>query len=167
MEKRTNGDTRKTTDNTKGNWAEMSTDQFVLNNFKNRWKPLHEMIDNWQKKYGSGIDHIYKNLDFKPPMPPPPKYIIGESKSFTSTLSKGLKDGSDQMDAKWIEKRIEAILRNDKSLSRKEINELRADILENHKSILFEFKDVGAEPIITLLDKNAKKIEGIKKQKLY
>jgi len=163
--KRSNGDTRKNTNTTTGNWGEMRTDQFVLN-LKHRWKPLHEMVSNWQKNYGKGIDHIFENLDFKPPMPPPPKYIIGESKAFDGKLNT-LVNGTPQMSRKWIENRIEAIVKRDKGLSNKERRRIIRNIKDNYEPVLFEIKDVGKKPIMTLLDSNAKRIKGgIDNQKL-
>ena len=135
----------------KGNWAEMYADQFVLDKFKDRWMPFHEMIDDMERNYGSGIDHIYKNLDFTG-TPPPPKYLIMESKGFSSTLST-LKDGTKQMSPEWIEDRIDSILEL-YELNRKTYKKIKKDMLKNHEPVLFELKDVGEEPILTVLEKS-------------
>ena len=48
-----------------------------------------------------GIDGVYYNPNGHPP------YIISEAKFNTSRLSKGLADGTDQMDFEWIDKRLD------------------------------------------------------------
>jgi len=98
-------------------------------------------------------------------MPPPPKYIIGESKAFDGKLNT-LVNGTPQMSRKWIENRIEAIVKKF-DLSIEESIKLQKDILKNYKPVLFEIKDVGEKPIMTLLNSNAKRIKGgIDNQKL-
>ena len=48
-----------------------------------------------------GIDGVYKNAN------PPPDYIITEVKGGESAkLSKGLADGTNQMDNEWVSKRL-------------------------------------------------------------
>ncbi len=82
-----------------------------------------------------GIDHIYKNNT------PPPEIVIIESKFNTSKLAK-LKDGTTQMDADWIDKRLRNL-----------------DIkVKSYDSYLAQISLDGDVSIIKL-DENAKKIK--------
>jgi len=148
--RRSNGQTRKDTRTTKGNWGEMKTDQYMLG-LEQRWKPMHSMIDDWEKNYGSGIDGIFENLDFKKP-PPPTKYIIAESKSFNANLSKTKTKTGFQMDEDWIDARLEDMIPHRK---------LRREIMKNSSPMLFKWTDVDANPVIELLDESAEVVKSV------
>lgn len=98
-----------------GNYGEMKMDDHMLTR-ERRYKPLHNLIDDLDKKYPPGIDGVYENLDFTPP-PPPAKYIVAESK-YSQNGTVGLstrktKDGL-QMSERWIRKRLRKMLPKDK-----------------------------------------------------
>lgn len=69
-----------------------------------------EMLDRGMEPLGktdgvyrqghNGIDGVYKNPS------PPPDYIITEAKYNTSKLNKNLADDSNQMDNRWVSKRL-------------------------------------------------------------
>ncbi|NVK53667.1 MAG: hypothetical protein HWD85_12095 [Flavobacteriaceae bacterium] len=151
---------RKNLNNTKGNWGEMKTDQFFLN-LDQRWKPLHEMTANWNNPIDKGIDGIFQNMDFRP-KPPPPEFIIAESKSFGATLI-DTKSGF-QMSSKWIGDRIEkAIRKSNPYLDDIAIEELVEKISDGYESVLISWKNINKEKKakIQKLNKRGKAIEDI------
>lgn len=66
---------------------------------KKGYSPLGK-TDGVYKPGKQGIDGIYKSPN------PPPDYVITEVKYGSSPLSKGLADGTNQMDDVWVKKRL-------------------------------------------------------------
>ena len=96
-----------------------------------------------------GLDDVYYNPNGHPP------YIISEAKYNKAKLSKGLADGTDQMDLKWINKRLDRAVSEEHSLAiRKSL--LKSD--SNVQSRLFNIKQDG-DIIVNQLDDMAKKIK--------
>jgi len=89
------------------------------------FKPLHRLVETLDDTTKKGIDGIYQNLLFNPKtMPPPPKYIINETKFTTSNASaiskeiwlkklskKITKSKGSQMQNKWIEHNLKNVLK--------------------------------------------------------
>ena len=94
-----------------------------------------------------GIDGVYYNPNGNPP------YIIAEAKYNTSRLSKGLADGTDQMDYEWIENRL------NNTVGKRQADKIREAMqigdVQNH---LFNVRDNG-NIIVNQLDDMAKKIK--------
>lgn len=65
------------------------------------YEPLGK-TDGKYKPGQNGIDGVYKNPS------PPPDYVITEAKFGSSKLSKGLADGTNQMDDAWVMKRLDS-----------------------------------------------------------
>ena len=94
-----------------------------------------------------GIDGVYYNPNGHPP------YIISEAKYNKAKLSKGLADGTDQMDLRWIESRLE------KAVGKELADEIRFQkVLGNVQNHLFNVKQNG-NIIVNQLDDMAKKIK--------
>ncbi|MCG8672534.1 MAG: DUF637 domain-containing protein, partial [Pseudomonadales bacterium] len=107
----------------KGNFGEMAVDDDMVNK---GFTPLHERIKSLDAPTTQGIDGIFEKDG---------KFYIVESKFGSSRLSKGLADGTDQMDAKWIENRIE------------QLNlpvEVKLDILDNYLPVVARIDEAGA-----------------------
>lgn len=96
-------------------------------------------------------------------LPPPhltnkiakPPYIISEAKYGSSRLSKGLADGTDQMNIDWIDNRLE------KAVSENYASEIRKSLFTkngNVQSNLFKVKENG-DIIIDQLDDAARKMK--------
>ena len=124
--------------------------------------PLHKLLTDIDAPIKKGIDSIFENLLFKsPPMPPPPKYIINETKYTTSkaaSFSAGFWKGKlaktkrygKQLEKEWIEHNLTELIKDTK---------LRYDILENHETFLTGVSKKGIKVEIFQLTKNAKKIK--------
>ncbi|MCY7017152.1 hypothetical protein MK366_05810 [Streptococcus sanguinis] len=94
-----------------------------------------------------GIDGVYYNPNGHPP------YIISEAKYNKAKLSKGLADGTDQMDLRWIESRLE------KAVGKELTDEIRFQkVLGNVQNHLFNVKQNG-DIIVNQLDDMAKKMK--------
>ena len=94
-----------------------------------------------------GIDGVYYNPNGHPP------YIISEAKYNKAKLSKDLADGTDQMDLRWIESRLE------KAVGKELADEIRFQkVLGNVQNHLFNVKQNG-NIIVNQLDDMAKKIK--------
>ncbi|MGT2711352.1 hypothetical protein [Streptococcus oriscaviae] len=95
-----------------------------------------------------GIDGVYYNPDGHPP------YIISEAKYNTATLStKTLTDGSQQMNRRWIDNRLE------KAVGRRMAEEIKsARDFGDVQSNLFNVKENG-DIVIYQLDDTAKKMK--------
>jgi len=78
----------------KGNFGEMVTDDTLVNK---GFTPLHSRITDIDQQITQGIDGVFEKDG---------KYFIVESKFGSSSLSKDLADGTNQMDDAWITKRI-------------------------------------------------------------
>ena len=94
-----------------------------------------------------GIDGVYYNPNGHPP------YIISEAKYNKAKLSKGLADGTDQMDLEWINNRL------DKAVSEEHLAAIQ-DAMEfgDVQSHLFNVKENG-RIIVNQLDDMAKKMK--------
>ena len=79
----------------KGNFGEMAVDDDMVNK---GFEPLHERITDIDQSITQGIDGIFVKDG---------QYYIVESKFGSSSLSKDLADGTNQMDSQWIANRID------------------------------------------------------------
>ena len=96
-----------------------------------------------------GIDGVYYNPNGHPP------YIISEAKYNKAKLSKGLADGTDQMDLEWIDKRL------DRAINKKHARNIRKSFFStdgNVQSHLFNVKENG-DIIVNQLNDMAKKMK--------
>lgn len=91
----------KLTDAEKGNLGEMLMDQYYISK---GYTPIHKpRVIDLVHKSGQGIDGVYEKTN-----PDGTKsYVIADAKVNHSQLSKGLADGTDQMSAAWIDKRLD------------------------------------------------------------
>ena len=112
---KTNGfDPDTATTKQKGNYGEIITDEHMKTdpNIKNKGIDLERIGDpppsGINDKIRKGIDGIYENKNY----PPPPKYVITESKYGSSEL--GNTQNGRQMSDTWVEDRVEKMFgRND------------------------------------------------------
>jgi hypothetical protein len=120
-----------------GNYGEMKMDHYFEGLTEINGRPVElkriskDRIIDIDEKGHQGIDGVYENLKY----PPPPKYIIAESKYGKSPLSKDSKDGP-QMSDDWIE--------GSNRLS-KAVGEKKADdiLLEGYERVLIKVKEGG------------------------
>ena len=106
-----------------------------------------DMVTGLDDAGRQGIDGVYYNPNGHPP------YIISEAKYNKAKLSKGLADGTDQMDLRWIESRLE------KAVGKELADEIRFQkVLGNVQNHLFNVKQNG-NIIVNQLDDMAKKIK--------
>ena len=83
----------------KGNFGEMVQDEYYRQfGYERISKDMVTGLDDAGRK---GIDGVYYNPNGHPP------YIISEAKYNKAKLSKGLADGTDQMDLEWINNRLD------------------------------------------------------------
>ena len=106
-----------------------------------------DMVTGLDDAGRQGIDGVYYNPNGHPP------YIISEAKYNKAKLSKGLADGTDQMDLRWIESRLE------KAVGKELADEIRFQkVLGNVQNHLFNVKQNG-DIIVNQLDDMAKKMK--------
>ena len=106
-----------------------------------------DMVTGLDDAGRQGIDGVYYNPNGHPP------YIISEAKYNKAKLSKDLADGTDQMDLRWIESRLE------KAVGKELADEIRFQkVLGNVQNHLFNVKQNG-NIIVNQLDDMAKKIK--------
>ena len=142
-----NGEEVLSTNLKKGNFGEMVQDEYYRQFGYDRISK--DMVTDLGEGGHQGIDGVYYNPNGHPP------YIISEAKFNTSRLSKGLADGTDQMDFEWIDKRLDKAVSEEHSLAiRKSL--LKSD--SNVQSRLFNIKQDG-DIIVSQLDDMAKKIK--------
>lgn len=131
----------------KGNFGEMVQDEYYRQfGYERISKDMVTGLDDVGRR---GIDGVYYNPNGNPP------YIIAEAKYNTSRLSKGLADGTDQMDFEWIDKRLDKAVSEEHSLA------IRKSLLKpdsNVQSHLFNIKQDG-DIIVSQLDEMAKKMK--------
>ncbi|MFC3931614.1 hypothetical protein ACFOSE_02235, partial [Streptococcus dentapri] len=105
-----------------------------------------DMVTSLDSPGHQGIDGVYYNPDGHPP------YIISEAKYNTARLSKGLTDGSNQMDYEWIQNRLKDAVGSEHYKAIR-----RAQYTGDVQSHLFNVKENG-NIIINQLDEEAKKM---------
>lgn len=127
-----------------GNYGEMKMDHYFEHLTEINGKPVKlkriskNRITDVDQSGHKGIDGVYENLIY----PPPPKYIIAESKYGSSTLSKGAKDGP-QMSDDWIE----GSHRLDKAVGEEAAEQIRDEILlnpNNMQKVLINVSESGS-----------------------
>lgn len=131
----------------KGNYGEIIQDEFYRQQGYERISK--DMVTGLDDAGHTGIDGVYYNPNGQPP------YIISEAKYGSSGLSKNLADGTNQMDAKWINRRL------DKAVSEAHATNIRKSLFigdGNVQSNLFNVKENG-NIIINQLDDAAKKMK--------
>ena len=129
----------------KGNFGEMVQDEYYRQfGYERISKDMVTGLDDAGRK---GIDGVYYNPNGHPP------YIISEAKYNKAKLSKGLADGTDQMDLEWINNRL------DKAVSEEHLAAIQ-DAMEfgDVQSHLFNVKENG-RIIVNQLDDMAKKMK--------
>ena len=106
-----------------------------------------DMVTGLDDASRKGIDGVYYNPNGHPP------YIISEAKYNKAKLSKGLADGTDQMDLEWINNRL------DRAVSEEHLAAIQ-DAMEfgDVQSHLFNVKENG-RIIVNQLDDMAKKMK--------
>lgn len=107
----------------KGNFGEMAVDDDMVNK---GFTPIHERITDIDKPLEQGIDGIFEKDG---------KYYIVESKFGSSKLAKGLADGTDQMDSRWIRDRINS--------SNTIPNDVKLDILDSYVPVVARVNKSG------------------------
>lgn len=140
-----NGEEALSTNLKKGNFGEMVQDEYYRQFGYDRISK--DMVTDLGEGGHQGIDGVYYNPNGHPP------YIIAEAKYNTSRLSKGLADGTDQMDYEWIDKRLEQAVGEEHVAAIQDAVEF-GDV----QSHLFNLKQ-GGHIIINQLDDMAKKIK--------
>lgn len=134
-----------------GNYGEMKMDKHFEGLTEINGQPVKlkriskDRITDIDQKGHSGIDGVYENLMY----PPPPKYIIAESKYGKSPLSKDAKDGP-QMSDDWIKgsNRLEKAIGDDarevkKALDRGEVERVLSKVDETGNVTTFAIDETG------------------------
>lgn len=131
------------TDGEKGNLGEMLMDQYYIDQ---GYIPIHwPRVMDLEHKSGKGIDGVYEKRD--PDVPP--TYIIGEAKVNYSDLNKDLKEGTDQMSDKWVDRRLDDAVGKQKA---DEIRDLYEDDPDSVAKEVYHYSYINSIDGVTSAD---------------
>ncbi|MFC3932682.1 hypothetical protein ACVR0S_09515 [Streptococcus dentapri] len=130
------GEVQLSTNLAKGNYGEIVQDEYYRQFGYERISK--DMVTSLDSPGHQGIDGVYYNPDGHPP------YIISEAKYNTARLSKGLADGTDQMDIDWIDNRL------DDAISEEHAIKIRKSMLSGDGDVQSNLFNVKANGDITI-----------------